>query len=156
VAARPSSPSSTLRTRTAPSRRPRLLATAKFPGAPSSRTSTTPASTHNPAGILDITAPPAIAIAVRAADTRTHAQLESLIAAGVEAGEWPAGTDAALAARLFTAGLYGLMAQWHLAPGSFSWTAAAAALADSLATVPRAACPDISICETESSDLPAT
>jgi hypothetical protein len=34
-----------------------------------------------------------------------------------------------LAARLFTAGLYGLMAQWHLAPGSFSWDAAAAALA---------------------------
>ena len=48
----------------------------------------------------------------------------------VAAGEWPAGTDPALAARLFTAGLYGLMAQWHLAPGSFSWEAAAAALAD--------------------------
>jgi len=48
----------------------------------------------------------------------------------VAAGEWPAGTDPALAARLFTAGLYGLMAQWHLAPGSFSWQAAAAALAD--------------------------
>jgi hypothetical protein len=48
----------------------------------------------------------------------------------VKAGEWPAGTDPALAARLFTAGLYGLMAQWHLAPGSFSWEAAAAALAD--------------------------
>jgi hypothetical protein len=47
----------------------------------------------------------------------------------VAAGEWPAGTDPALAARLFTAGLYGLMAQWHLAPGSFSWHAAAAALA---------------------------
>jgi hypothetical protein len=38
-------------------------------------------------------------------------------------------TDLALAARLFTAGLYGLMAQWHLAPGSFRWEAAAAALA---------------------------
>jgi hypothetical protein len=47
----------------------------------------------------------------------------------VAAGEWPAGTDPELAARLFTAGLYGLMAQWHLAPGSFSWPAAAAALA---------------------------
>jgi hypothetical protein len=45
------------------------------------------------------------------------------------AGEWPAGTDPALAARQFTASLYGLMAQWHLAPGSFSWPAAAAALA---------------------------
>jgi len=73
---------------------------------------------------------PAIAAAVRAADTRTHEQLEGLFTAGVQAGEWPAGTDPALAARLFTAGLYGLMAQWHLAPGSFSWQAAAAALAD--------------------------
>jgi AcrR family transcriptional regulator len=73
---------------------------------------------------------PAIAATVRAADTRTHEQLEGLFAAGVAAGEWPARTDPALAARLFTAGLYGLMAQWHLAPGSFSWQAAAAALAD--------------------------
>jgi AcrR family transcriptional regulator len=73
---------------------------------------------------------PAIAAAVRAADASTHEQLEGLFAAGVKAGEWPAGTDPALAARLFTTGLYGLMAQWHLAPGSFSWEAAAAALAD--------------------------
>jgi AcrR family transcriptional regulator len=72
---------------------------------------------------------PAITTAVQAADDKTHQQLESLITAGVEAGEWPAETDPALAARLFTAGLYGLMAQWHLAPGSFSWDAAAAALA---------------------------
>jgi AcrR family transcriptional regulator len=72
---------------------------------------------------------PAIAAAVRVADDRAHRQLESLIAAGIRAGEWPQGTDPALAARLFTAGLYGLMAQWHLAPGSFSWEAAAAALA---------------------------
>jgi len=56
-----------------------------------------------------------------------------LFAAGVAAGEWPAGTDPGLAARLFTAGLYGLMAQWHLAPGSFSWPEAAAALAASAA-----------------------
>ncbi len=74
---------------------------------------------------------PVIAEAVRAADARAHQQLEDLIAAGVRAGEWPAGTDPALAARLFTAGLYGLMAQWHLAPGSFSWQAAAATLAAS-------------------------
>ena len=73
---------------------------------------------------------PAIAAAVQAADTRTHEQLERLYAAGIEAEEWPAGSDPALAARLFTAGLYGLMAQWHLAPGSFSWEAAASALAD--------------------------
>lgn len=72
----------------------------------------------------------ALADPVRAADARTHQQLETLIGAGIQAGEWPAGTDPALAARLFTAGLHGLMAQWHLAPGSFSWPAAAAALAD--------------------------
>lgn len=76
---------------------------------------------------------PAIAAAVQAADARTHEQLEGLFAAGVQAREWPPGTDPALAARLFAAGLYGLMAQWHLAPGSFSWQAAAAALADGLA-----------------------
>jgi len=51
----------------------------------------------------------------------------------VAAGQWPAGTDPGLAARLFTAGLYGLMAQWHLAPGTFSWPQAAAALAASAA-----------------------
>ncbi len=79
---------------------------------------------------------PVIAEAVRAADARAHQQLEDLIAAGARVGEWPAGTDPALAARLFTAGLYGLLAQWHLAPGSFSWQAAAAALAASPAPSP--------------------
>jgi AcrR family transcriptional regulator len=72
---------------------------------------------------------PVIAAAMRAADAQAHRQLEELFAAGVAAGEWAAGTDPALAAQLFTAGLYGLMAQWHLAPGSFSWPQAAAALA---------------------------
>jgi AcrR family transcriptional regulator len=72
---------------------------------------------------------PALAAAVRAGDGRSHRRLSELIAAGVQAGEWPPGTDPALAARLFTAGLYGLMAQWHLDLGSFSWDAAAAALA---------------------------
>ncbi len=72
---------------------------------------------------------PVIAAAVRAADARTHEQLQGLYAAGVAAGEWPAGTDPVLAARLFSAGMYGLMAQWHLAPGSFSWPDAADALA---------------------------
>jgi AcrR family transcriptional regulator len=75
---------------------------------------------------------PVIAAAVRVADKQMHDQLEDLFAAGVAAGEWPATTDAALAARLFAAALYGLMAQWHLAPGSFSWPQAAAALAGSL------------------------
>jgi len=77
---------------------------------------------------------PGIAAAVRASDARAHQQLENLIAAGIQAGEWPAGTDPALAATMFTAGLYGLMAQWHLAPGSFCWTAAAAALASAMAS----------------------
>ncbi|MGH3298881.1 MAG: hypothetical protein ACRDP7_44525, partial [Trebonia sp.] len=48
----------------------------------------------------------------------------------VAAGEWPAGTDPAAQARLFTAGLYGLMAQWHLAPGSFSLETAMKTLAE--------------------------
>jgi AcrR family transcriptional regulator len=76
---------------------------------------------------------PVIAAVVRAADQQMHRQLEELFVAGVAAGEWPAGTDPALAARLFAAGLYGLMAQWHLAPGSFSWPKAAAMLAASAA-----------------------
>jgi AcrR family transcriptional regulator len=79
---------------------------------------------------------PVIAAAVKASDARSHEQLEALIAAGGAAGEWPEGTDPALAARLFTAGLYGLMAQWHLAPGSFSWDAAAAALAGVPPSIP--------------------
>jgi AcrR family transcriptional regulator len=92
---------------------------------------------------------PAVAAAVRAAAMRAHQQLTELITAGVRVGEWPDGTDPALAARLFTAGLYGLMAQWHLAPGSFSWDAAAAALVggpepdvgDGAARLPRASEP---------------
>jgi TetR/AcrR family transcriptional repressor of uid operon len=86
---------------------------------------------------------PAIAAAVRVGDARTHERLKALITAGIAAGEWPEGTDPALAARLFTAGLHGLMAQWHLEPGSFSWDAAAAALAEIPATLaaPRALCP---------------
>jgi hypothetical protein len=66
--------------------------------------------------------------AIAADDARAHRQLEELIAADVRADEWPTATDPVLAARLFTAGLYGLMAQWQLAPGSFSWEHAAAAL----------------------------
>jgi hypothetical protein len=71
---------------------------------------------------------PAIAAAVRAADARARAQLASLIQAGITAREWPAGTDPGLQARLVTATLHGMMAQWHLAPGSFSWDGVADAL----------------------------
>lgn len=71
---------------------------------------------------------PGIAAAVHAADTQTHQRIEKLVRSGVAAGEWPADTDPALRATLFIGALYGLMAQWHLVPGSFSWEAAAAAL----------------------------
>ncbi len=72
---------------------------------------------------------PAIAAKVQAANALSLDQLTGLFAAGVAAGEWPAGCDPALQARLFTAGLYGLMAQWHLAPGAFSLEAAMKTLA---------------------------
>jgi AcrR family transcriptional regulator len=73
---------------------------------------------------------PAIAAKVQATNAGNHEQLTDLFDAGVAAGEWPAGSSPALRARLFTAGLYGLMTQWHLAPGSFSLAAAMRALAD--------------------------
>jgi AcrR family transcriptional regulator len=72
---------------------------------------------------------PAIAAKVQAASAVTHDQLTGLFQAGIMAGEWPADTDPAWRARLFIAGLYGLMAQWHLAPGSFCLETAMAALA---------------------------
>lgn len=71
---------------------------------------------------------PEIAAAVAAADGRLQGQLEGLFAAGVRAGQWPQETDPALAARLFSATVYGLMAQWHVAPASFSWPEAISAL----------------------------
>jgi hypothetical protein len=70
-------------------------------------------------------------VAPRRFRTRTPApegQLAGLIQAGVTVGQWPAGTDAELEARLITATLHGMMAQWHLTPGSFSWDAVADAL----------------------------
>ena len=73
---------------------------------------------------------PAIAAKVRAANAASLDQLTGLFQAGIAAGQWPADTDPALRARLFTAGLYGLMSQWHTAPGSFCLDAAMAALAD--------------------------
>lgn len=72
---------------------------------------------------------PAIAEKVRAANVSYLNQFARLVAAGVAAGEWPPGTDPALAARLFTAGLYGLIGQWHNDPGSFSLETAMRALA---------------------------
>jgi AcrR family transcriptional regulator len=59
---------------------------------------------------------PAISAAVQAADSRTHQELEGLFSAGIEAGEWPPGTDPALAARLFTGGP--VRADGPVAPGT--------------------------------------
>lgn len=61
-------------------------------------------------------------------------RLCDLFQAGVDAGDWPCGTAPDLAALVFTSGLYGLMAQRHLHPGSFSWEAAAESL---VAATPR-------------------
>ncbi len=72
---------------------------------------------------------PAIAAKVQAANAASLDQLTGLFAAGIAAGQWPADTDPALRARLLMAGLYGLMSQWHTAPGSFSLEAAMGALA---------------------------
>jgi AcrR family transcriptional regulator len=72
---------------------------------------------------------PAIAAAVQDNETRARGQLAALIRAGIAAGEWPAGTDPDVQARLITAALHGMMAQWHLAPGSFCWDVVADALA---------------------------
>jgi AcrR family transcriptional regulator len=75
---------------------------------------------------------PAIAAKVRATNAGNLDQLTGLFQAGVAAGEWPPGTDPALRARLFTAGLYGLMTQWHLAPGTFNLETAMETLAEPL------------------------
>jgi AcrR family transcriptional regulator len=75
---------------------------------------------------------PAIAAKVQAANAASLEQLTGLFQAGITAGQWPAGTDPVLRARLFTAGLYGLMTQWHLAPGAFNLEAAMETLAEPL------------------------
>src|SRR5262245_1009362 len=72
---------------------------------------------------------PAIAERVAAEQAQAQTQITALIQGGVVAGEWPADFDAARHATLVRATIHGLMATWHLAPGSFSWDAAAAALA---------------------------
>lgn len=72
---------------------------------------------------------PAIAAAVAESTDRVQAGLEHLVRQGIGAGEWPAGTDAALETRLITGSLLGLMAQWHLAPWSFAWDQVADAIA---------------------------
>lgn len=71
---------------------------------------------------------PQIAAAVEASEERNRRQLRDLFQAGVDAGEWPADTDPTLSALMFASSLYGLMAQWHLRPRSFSWEAVIASL----------------------------
>jgi AcrR family transcriptional regulator len=66
---------------------------------------------------------------VRASQAEAHVEMTRLIAAGIASGEWPADADAALHARLILASIHGLMAEWHLRPGSFSWRDMAGALA---------------------------
>lgn len=72
---------------------------------------------------------PAIAARVTAEQAQAQTQITALIQAGVAEGEWPPDFDAAGHATMVRATIHGLMATWHLAPGSFSWDAAAAALA---------------------------
>lgn len=73
---------------------------------------------------------PAIAARVIAYQDEVRRQLETLVRAGVEAGEWPATTDAPTRAMLIWAALHGLMATWHVTPGAFDWHAAAVALSE--------------------------
>jgi len=70
-----------------------------------------------------------VADRVRSSDAGARTMLTPLIEAGIAKGEWPADADPGLEARLVLAAIHGLMVQWHLCPGSFSWAAAAAALA---------------------------
>ncbi len=73
---------------------------------------------------------PAIAARVAQEQAEGQRQIEAVLRAGVAAGEWPATTDVSARATLVWAALHGLMATWHVAPGSFDWCAAAAAIAD--------------------------
>jgi AcrR family transcriptional regulator len=85
---------------------------------------------------------PAIATKVQAANAASLDQLTGLFTASSAAGQWPADTDPALRARLFMAGLYGLMSQWHTAPGSFPLEAAMSALAGTSGAVTGDHCGD--------------
>jgi TetR/AcrR family fatty acid metabolism transcriptional regulator len=77
---------------------------------------------------------PGIAESAAASQAQTLDGLEQLLGAGVSAGEWHLAGGAALHARLLLAAIYGLMTQWHLEPGSFSWSEAASAMVEQLAS----------------------
>ncbi len=72
---------------------------------------------------------PHIAAQARAGMDRARASIASLLRAGMEAGEISPATDAELCACLVVATINGLMAEWHLNPGGFSWQEAAAEVA---------------------------
>lgn len=71
---------------------------------------------------------PAIAHRVEREQAQNADVIAGLLRAGVEAGEWPASTDVAAQTTLLLAAIHGLMASWHLAPGSFDWVEMAALL----------------------------
>lgn len=71
----------------------------------------------------------AIAERFRSSQADAQGKMSQLIGAGIACGEWPPETDPELHAQLILATLHGLMAQWHLRPGSFSWEEMARVLA---------------------------
>ncbi|MGH2364230.1 MAG: TetR/AcrR family transcriptional regulator [Chloroflexota bacterium] len=75
---------------------------------------------------------PGIAEATASSQAQTLGSLERLLEAGVAAGEWRLEAGAAIHARILLAVIYGLMTQWHLEPGSFSWSDAATGLTERL------------------------
>lgn len=77
---------------------------------------------------------PGIGEATIASQDQALADLEHLLAAGVSAGEWRLEGGAALHARLLLATIYGLMTQWHLEPGSFSWAKAVKGVVEQLSS----------------------
>jgi TetR/AcrR family fatty acid metabolism transcriptional regulator len=77
---------------------------------------------------------PGIAESTAASQAQTLDGLEHLLVAGVSAGEWQLEGGAALHARLLLAAIYGLMTQWHLELGSFSWDEAATAMVGQLSS----------------------
>lgn len=71
---------------------------------------------------------PAVAETVRMSHDSVQNRLQGLIEDGKACGEWPPETDAVLEARLIVATLKGLVSEWHLKPGSFSWSQVASRL----------------------------
>jgi AcrR family transcriptional regulator len=70
-----------------------------------------------------------VAEVVRASQEQAQARMTRLIEAGRACGEWPPDTNPEDQARLILAAIHGLMAEWHLQPGSFSWPRMAQLLA---------------------------